>query len=73
MAVPKPQKHKSHLIVVLQKGQPRCVCAVVKPTAEEALATTKAAYAEAKVYIVGGLARNTVRKLKLAHDEARPL
>lgn len=60
-------------MVVLQIGQPRCVCAVVKPTAEEALAATKAAYAEGKVYLVGGLTRNMARKLKLSHDEVRPL
>lgn len=71
--MPKSQKHKAYLVVVLRRGQPRCVCAVVRPTVEEALATTKAAYAEAKVYFVGGLARNIVRKLKLSHDEVRPL
>ncbi|MDR7038462.1 hypothetical protein J2X36_003226 [Methylobacterium sp. BE186] len=70
--MPKPQKHKAHLVVVLRKGQPRCVCAAVKRTPEEALAATKAAYAEAKVYLVGGLARNMVRKLRLSHDEVRP-
>jgi hypothetical protein len=73
MGASKPQKYKAHLVVVLRKGQPRCVCAVVKPTVEEALAATKAVYADAKVYLVGGLAQNMVRKLKLSHDEVRPL
>lgn len=68
----KRSRRKAYLVSVETRRETPRIYAVAKPTAEEALTAVAELAAEgARVFLIGGLSRDTVRQLKLEPDELR--
>ncbi|KAB1073553.1 hypothetical protein [Methylobacterium soli] len=68
--MPKADRYKAFLITVVQRREAHRTYAVVKPSAEEALAVVRGLSADGtKTYLVGGLSRDMVRRLGLKRDD----
>ncbi|KAB1073639.1 hypothetical protein [Methylobacterium planeticum] len=70
--MPKGDRYKAFLVSVVQRREALRTYAVVKPSATEALEAVEALSATGtKAYVVGGLSRDVIRRLKLRRDDIR--
>jgi hypothetical protein len=70
--MPKSPRYKTFLVAVVQRHEPHRTYAVVKQNSEEALAAINELSTEKiKAYLLGGLSRTMVRRMKLKRDDVR--